>query len=57
MTVFTEIEPYAGLTIYGKLQLCIFGFCGQLQLTGKIMELRFPSKAEVSFNKFPINVG
>lgn len=57
MTLFTEIEPYAGLKVHGAIGLCIFIVCGKLQLEGMIMELRFPCGAELSFNKFPIDVG
>lgn len=57
MTVFTEVEPYAGLTVSGEVGLCVLVICGQLQVRGMIMELRFPTRAEISFNKFPIDVG
>lgn len=57
MTVFTEVEPYAGLTVKGSVNLCILTLCGSLRLEGMIMDLRFPTGAEITFNKFPIDVG
>ena len=57
MTAFTEVEPYAGLTVWGEFGLGFLFIFGKLRLEGMIMELRFPSRAEIAFNKFPLDVG
>ncbi|VDH98959.1 Hypothetical predicted protein [Mytilus galloprovincialis] len=50
------VEPYAGVTVYGELGIG-FLLYGKLRLEGRIMDLRFPTTAEITFNKFPLDVG
>ena len=50
------VEPYAGVTVYGELGIG-FLLYGKLRLEGRIMDLRFPTTAEILFNKFPLDVG
>lgn len=57
MIAYTEVEPYAGLTVWGEFGLGFLVIFGKLRLEGMIMELRFPSRAEIAFNKFPLDVG
>ena len=49
------VEPYGGVVVYGELGIG-FLLYGSLRLEGKIMDLRFPTTAEIAFNKFPIDV-
>jgi hypothetical protein len=57
MTGFASIIPFGGIKAYGSVAICYFGLCGKLILDGYILDARFPSKAEVAFNKFPLDVG
>ena len=47
--------PYGGLTVWGELGIGALLY-GKLRLEGQIMDLRFPTTAEVFFNKFPLDV-
>ncbi|XP_076085326.1 uncharacterized protein LOC143056125 [Mytilus galloprovincialis] len=56
MKAICGVEPYGGVMVYGELGIG-FLLYGKLRLEGKIMDLRFPTTAEISFNKFPLDVG
>ncbi|CAG2251012.1 unnamed protein product [Mytilus edulis] len=56
MKAICGVEPYGGVTVYGELAVG-FALYGKLRLEGRIMDLRFPTTAEISFNKFPLDVG
>ena len=56
MKAICGVEPYGGVTVYGELGIG-FALYGKLRLEGRIMDLRFPTTAEISFNKFPLDVG
>ncbi|VDI54125.1 Hypothetical predicted protein [Mytilus galloprovincialis] len=57
MTGFATVVPFAGAKAYGSVGICFWVLCGKLQLDGYIMDTRFPSTAEISFSKFPLDVG
>jgi hypothetical protein len=56
MKAFASIAPYGGIYAWGSLGLCWGTLCGTLRLDGYIMDLRFPSTAEICFSKFPLDV-
>ena len=49
------LTPYAGLTCYGSVSVG-FLLYAELKLEGDIMDLRFPTMAEIAFSKFPLDV-
>ncbi|KAK3101936.1 hypothetical protein FSP39_007496 [Pinctada imbricata] len=55
MKAIVEVTPYGGLTVYGELGIG-FLLYGKLRLEGQIMDLRFPTTAEITFNQFPLDV-
>lgn len=55
MKAFVEVEPYGGLMVWGELGIG-FALYGKLRLVGYIMDTGFPVTAEVTFNKFPLDV-
>jgi hypothetical protein len=57
MTGFASIIPFGGVKAYGSAAICFWLLCGKLRLEGFVLDTRFPSKAEVAFNKFPLDVG
>ena len=57
MKAFAGATPYGGAHAWGSISLCFGPLCGSLRLDGYVMELRFPTTAEVAFNKFPLDVG
>ena len=57
MTGFATVIPYGGVKAYGSVGICFAVLCGKLQLDAHVMETRFPSTAEIAFNKFPLDVG
>ena len=56
MTAKTGIEPFGGAIVYGELKVG-YAVSGVLRLEGQILELKFPTMAEISYNKFPLDVG
>ncbi|KAL5014713.1 hypothetical protein ScPMuIL_008983 [Solemya velum] len=50
------IVPYGGLRCYGELGVGAILY-GKLRLEGQILDLRFPTLAEITFSKFPLDVG
>jgi hypothetical protein len=57
MTGFASIIPFGGIKAFGSVAICYSLLCGKLRLDGYVLDTRFPSKAEVAFNKFPLDVG
>ncbi|KAK3101942.1 hypothetical protein FSP39_007535 [Pinctada imbricata] len=55
MKAIVEVTPYGGLLVYGELGIGLLLY-GKLRLEGEIMDLRFPTTAEITFNKFPLDV-
>lgn len=55
MKAICGVEPYGGVTVFGELGIG-FLLYGKLRLEGRIMDLRFPTTAEIAFNKFPLDV-
>ena len=55
MRAGANVVPYGGLTCYGEVGVG-FILYGKLRLEGDIMELSFPTAAEIAFNKFPLDV-
>ena len=51
------VTPKGGLHVYGSLRICFGPLCAEIRLTGFIMTMSFPTKAEVAFSKFPLEVG
>ena len=51
------VTPKGGVQAYATLRMCFGPFCAELRLTGSIMAMKFPTTAEVSFSKFPLEVG
>ncbi|KAK3609657.1 hypothetical protein CHS0354_035942 [Potamilus streckersoni] len=49
------VVPYGGLTVWGELGIGLLLY-GKLRLEGQIMDLRFPTFAEIVFSKFPFDV-
>ena len=55
MKAVVTVEPYGGLMVWGELGIG-FALYGKLRLEGMIMDTGFPTTAEVTFNKFPLDV-
>jgi hypothetical protein len=55
MMTFGSAIPFVGVNIYGEMGIG-FLLYGKLRFEGSICELRFPSYAEIYFNKFPMDV-
>ena len=54
-TAGATVVPYGGLTCWGEVGVG-FILYGKLRLEGDIMDLRFPTYAEIGFSKFPLDV-
>lgn len=54
-TAGATVTPYGGLTCYGEVGIG-FILYGKLRLEGTIMDLKFPTRAEIGFSKFPLDV-
>ena len=50
------VTPYIGIRVWGELAVGAVLY-GKLRLEGDIMEVRFPTEAEIGFSKFPFDVG
>ncbi|CAH1250560.1 FAT1 [Branchiostoma lanceolatum] len=50
------VTPYIGIRVWGELAVGAVLY-GKLRLEGDIMEVRFPTQAEIGFSKFPFDVG
>ncbi|VDI73733.1 Hypothetical predicted protein, partial [Mytilus galloprovincialis] len=57
MKGLAKVTPYVGFLAYGEVAIGIGVLFVKLRLEGYIMDLRFPTTAEVAFNKFPLDVG
>lgn len=51
-----NVEPYGGLMAWGELGVGVVALFGKLKLVGFVMDAGFPTKAEVTFDKFPLDV-
>ena len=56
MKAFVGITPYGGIYAWGSMEIFLGNLYGRLKLEGYIMDLRFPSTAEIGFSKFPLDV-
>ncbi|XP_076086791.1 uncharacterized protein LOC143057371 [Mytilus galloprovincialis] len=56
MTVTSGIQPFGGAVVSGELQVG-YAMSAVLKLEGQILELKFPTVAEITYNKFPLDVG
>ena len=57
MVASASVIPSGGLTAFGSAGLCLGPLCIELNLVGQIMNVQFPTTAEVGFSKFPLDVG
>ncbi|VDI67222.1 Hypothetical predicted protein [Mytilus galloprovincialis] len=57
MKGIAEVVPYAGVMAYAEVGLGIGPLFGKLRVEGQIMDMKFPTRAEVTFSKFPLDVG
>lgn len=55
MTAGATVVPYGGLTTYAEVGVG-FIIYGKLRLEGDLMDLKFPTAAEIGFSKFPLDV-
>ena len=55
MKATVGVIPYGGLTVYGELGIG-FMLYAKIRIEGEIMDLRFPTDAEIGFKKFPLDV-
>ncbi|XP_070572594.1 uncharacterized protein [Ptychodera flava] len=51
------VRPQIGAQVYGYLGIWLFLLFGELRLTGYLLTVNFPTKAEVQFDHFPLDVG
>lgn len=56
MTATSGIQPFGGAVVSGELQVG-YAMSAVLKLEGQILELKFPTVAEITYNKFPLDVG
>jgi hypothetical protein len=55
MTAGATVVPYGGLTCWGEVGVGYLLYA-KLRLEGDIVDLRFPTYAEIGFSKFPLDV-
>ena len=55
MSLGAEVKPFGGLTCWGSVAVGNIIY-GKLLLEGDIMDLSFPTNAEIKFSKFPMDV-
>ena len=55
-TAAATVTPYGGINCYGQVALSAGPLYGKLRLEGDILELSFPTRAEIGFSKFPLDV-
>lgn len=55
MKGYVKVEPYGGVSVYGEMGI---GFLleASLKLVGQILDTGFPTTAEITFSKFPLDV-
>ncbi|CAG2190130.1 unnamed protein product [Mytilus edulis] len=56
MKATSGIQPFGGAVVSGELQVG-YAMSAVLKLEGQILELKFPTVAEITYNKFPLDVG
>ena len=56
MKAYGTVIPKVGGGVHGTVGLCITVFCGSLRLYGNLINLRFPTTAEIAFPKFPLDI-
>ncbi|KAK6192291.1 hypothetical protein SNE40_003784 [Patella caerulea] len=56
MSVYGEAVPYGGLMTTGEISLG-FIIYASLRLEGYILTTSFPTRAEIGFSKFPLDIG
>lgn len=56
MTGNAKVNPYGSVMVSGQLSVGNF-LHGTLKLEGSMIDVHFPSTAELSFNKFPLEAG
>lgn len=56
MKAIVEVEPYGGVIVWGELGVGYAALYGKLRLVGHVMDSGFPTTAEITFNKFPLDV-
>lgn len=55
MKATATCEPYGGVSVWGELGIGALLY-GKLRLEGNIMDMGFPTTAEIKFKKFPLDV-
>ncbi|KAK6174798.1 hypothetical protein SNE40_013376 [Patella caerulea] len=56
MVAFGGATPYGAVLTYGELNIGFILYAG-LRLEGYIMTTSFPTRAEIGFSKFPLDIG
>lgn len=57
MRGIAEITPHASVLAYGELSIGILVLHASLRLEGHVVDVKFPTRGELAFNKFPLDVG
>lgn len=57
MTGAVTVTPSAGLTATAEVGIGIPPFYAKLVLEGTILEVKYPTKAEMAFTMFPLDIG
>lgn len=55
-TAAAIVQPFGALTAYGEAGIGIGPLKAKLRLEGSILNVRFPTRAELHFSKFPLAV-
>jgi len=55
MEAGANVVPYGGLSCYGEVGVG-FLLYAKMRLEGDILDLSFPTYAEIGFSKFPLDV-
>ena len=56
ITLQAKVTPHLGAAAFGELGITFLMFKAGLRLTAFILTTTFPTKAEITFNKFPIGL-
>ena len=56
MQVTGVLRPFSNVRVFGSMGLGVLNVFGKLRLSGFLMEVSFPSTAEIVFSKFPLDV-
>ncbi|XP_035696857.1 uncharacterized protein LOC118430254 [Branchiostoma floridae] len=57
MTAYGQVTPQVGATVYASLGISLLILSAELQLKGYVLTTDFPTRAEIQFSKFPLNIG